>query len=65
VSDVSAPAYSNGIWPLVQVVYGTKEETVDHVVLQCPILQPTYGLHGVTMQDDETIEWMLNTCPQI
>jgi len=23
------------------------------------------GLHGLTVLDDETIEWLLNTCPEI
>jgi len=37
------------------------EETADHVVLQCPIHRPPYGLHDLTVLDDETIEWLLNT----
>jgi len=40
---------------------GVEEQTVDHVVLQCP----THGLHGLTVQDNETFEWLLNTCPEI
>jgi len=31
-------------------------------VLQCQIHQPPNGLHGVTVLDDETIEWLINTC---
>ena len=42
---------------------GAEEQTVDHVVLQCPIDRPPHGLHGLTVLDDETIEWLLNTCP--
>jgi len=38
---------------------------VDHVVLQCPIHRPPHGLHGLTVMDDETIEWLLNTCSEI
>ena len=41
------------------------EQTVDHVVLHCPIHRPPHGLHGLTVLDDETIEWLLNTCPDI
>jgi len=37
-------------------------QTVDHVVLQCPIHRPP---HGLTVVDDETIEWLFNTCPKI
>jgi len=44
---------------------GTEEQTVDHVVLQCPIHRPPHWLHGLTVLDDETIEWLLNTCPEI
>jgi len=36
------------------------EQTVDHVVLQCRIDRPR-GLHGLTVLDDETIEWLFNT----
>ena len=42
-----------------------EEQIVDHVVLQCPIRRPPHGLHGLTVLDDETIEWLLNTCPEI
>ena len=41
------------------------EQTVDHVVLQCPIHRHPHGLHGLTVLDDETTEWLLNTCPDI
>jgi len=44
---------------------GAEEQTVGHVVLQCPIHRPPHGLHGLTVLDDETIEWLLNTCPDI
>ena len=32
------------------------EQTVDHVVLHCPIHRPPHGLHGLTVLDDETTE---------
>jgi len=44
---------------------GAEKQTVDHVVLQCPIHWPPHGLHGLTVLDDETTEWLLNTCPEI
>jgi len=44
---------------------GAEEQTVDHVVLQCPIHRPPHGLHGLTVLDDETTEWLLNICPEI
>ena len=46
-------------------VCGAEEQTVDHVVLQCPIHRPPRGLHGLMVLDDETTEWLLNTCPEI
>jgi len=45
--------------------FGVEEQTVDHVVLQCPIHQPPRGLHDLTVLDNETTEWLLNTCPKI
>ena len=44
---------------------GAEEQTVNHVVLKCPIQWPPHELHGLTVLDDETIEWLLNTCPEI
>ena len=44
---------------------GAEEQTVDHVVLQCPIHRPPHGLHGLTVLHDETIQWLLNTCLEI
>ena len=46
---------------------GAEKQTVDHVVLQCPIhrRRSPHGLHGLTVMDDETTEWLLNTCPEI
>ena len=44
---------------------GAEEQTVGHVVLQCPIHGPPHGLHCLTFLDDETTEWLLNTCPEI
>ena len=40
------------------------EQNVD-VVLHCPIHRPPDGLHGLAVLDDETTEWLLNTCPDI
>ena len=43
---------------------GAEEQTVDRVVFQCLLIyRPPYGLHGLTVLDDETTEWLLNTCP--
>jgi len=41
---------------------GAEEQIVDHVVFHCPIHRPLYGAHGLTVLDDETIEWLLDTC---
>jgi len=35
---------------------GAKEQTVDHVVLQCPIHRPSHGLHGLTVLVDKTTD---------
>jgi len=44
---------------------GADKQTIDHVVLPCPIHRPPHGLHGLTVLDDETTEWLLDTCPDI
>jgi len=44
---------------------GAEEETFDHVVFQCPIYRPPHGQHGLTVLDDETIERLLNICPEM
>jgi len=44
---------------------GAEEQTFDHVVLHFSIHRPTHGLHGLTALDNKTIEWLLNTCPEI
>ena len=35
---------------------GAEEQTVDHVVLQCPIHRPPHELHGLTVLN----QWFLN-----
>jgi len=40
---------------------GAEKQTVDHVVLRCPIHRPPPGLHGLMVLDDETTKWLLNT----
>jgi len=44
---------------------GAEEQTVDHVVLQCPTHRPPNGLYGMKVLDHETFAWLLNTCPEI
>ena len=43
---------------------GAEEQIVDDVFIRCPIHRPPHGLHGLTVLDDETISWLLNTCPE-
>jgi len=42
--------------------YSAEEQSVDHVVLQCPIHRPPHGLLGLMVLGDEAIERLLNTC---
>jgi len=44
---------------------GAKEQTVNHVVLHFPVQRPPHGAQGLTVLDDETLEWLLNTCSEI
>ena len=55
--------YKWGVASVAACEYGA-EQTVDHVVLQCPIHR-LHGPQGLTVLDDETIKWLLNTCPEI
>jgi len=57
--------YKWGMASSVVCECGAEEQTFDHVVLQCPIHRPPHGMHGLTVLDDETTEWLLNTCPEI
>jgi len=41
--------------------YGAEEQTIDHVVLQCPIHRPRHGVHSLAVLNDMTIEWLLKT----
>jgi len=51
--------------PSVACESDAEEQTVEHVVLQCPIHRPLHGLQGLIVLDDDTIKWLLNTCPEI
>ena len=53
-----------GMAPPAACECNADEQIVDHVVLHCPIHRPPHGLHGLTVLDDETIKWLLNTCPR-
>jgi len=44
---------------------GAKEQTIDHVILHCPIRQSSPWSAWPYGPVDETIEWLLNTCPEI
>ena len=54
--------YKRGMASSAVCEFGAEEQTVDHVVLQCPIHRPP---HGLMVLDDETTKWLLNTCPEI
>jgi len=42
---------------------GAEDQTVDHIVFQCPIhLSPWIARLDL---DDKTIDWLLNTWPEI
>jgi len=49
-----------GMAPSVACECGV-EQTVGHVILHFPIYRPPHGAHGLTVLDDEAIEWLLKT----
>jgi len=57
--------YKSGVASSAACECGAEEQTVDHVVLHRPVHRPSHGLHGLTVLDDETTDWMLNICPEI
>ena len=57
--------YKWGMAPSAACECGAEEQTAGRVVLQCPIHRPLHRLHGLAVQDVETTQWMLNTCPEI
>ena len=55
VSHVSAPACINRVWPPLRLV-SVAQKSSNH---------GPHGLHGLTVLDDQIIEWLLNTCAEI
>ena len=57
-------------WGLAQSMTcecGAEEQTADHIILDCPL--PPYHalswLHGLAVLGDNTITWLLQSCPDI
>jgi len=44
---------------------GEEDQTVNHVLFQCTFHRPPQGLHNLAVLEDETIDWLLNICPEI
>jgi len=66
LSDVSAPACTNGVYASSAACECRAEDhAVDHVVLHFPVHRPPHGVHGRTLLVDEKIECLLNTYPEI
>jgi len=66
VSGVSAPLCTNGVWPPlrpVSVAQKSKPSTVLSSNVQA--IDLLMDCTGLTVLNDETIEWLLNTCPEI
>jgi len=55
--------HTRGIAPSAACECGS-EQTVNHVGLQCPLHRPPHGLHGLMVQDDDTIEWLPTPAPR-
>jgi len=61
VSDVSAPVYPNGAWPLLRFVSVAQKNK--------PLTMWTFTVQSIDFPwsgwPDKTIERLLNTCPEI
>ena len=45
---------------------GAEEQTVDHVVLDCPVFRLPHGTLGLRNLDDETLQWLKGSgCPDV
>ena len=65
VSDVSAPACTNGVRPpLRPVSVAQKNKPSTKLSSNAQSIDP-HGAHDLTVLDDETIEWLRNICPEI
>ena len=64
VGRIRSCLYKWGMSPSTTCACGAEEQTVDHVVLHCPIHQLPQGAHGPMVLDNEAIEWLLNTAPR-
>jgi len=67
LSGVSVPSYTNRVWPPlrpVSVVQKNKPSTMSSNV-QSIDLPMECMQHGLTVLNGETIEWLLNICPEI
>jgi len=60
-SEVTAPAYTNGVYGL----YVWLRTSVYHIVFHCVIHRQAHGPQILTVMHDETIELLLNTCLEI
>jgi len=52
-----------GYGPSAACGCGAEDQNIDHVVFQCPIHGLPHELHSLAVLNDETIDWLLNTCP--
>ena len=54
-----------GLAPSAACKCGAKEQTADHVVLECPVYRAPSGSHGLSVLDDKTRAWLTTTCPEV
>jgi len=57
--------HKQGTAPSTACERGVEEQTVEHVVLHCPIHRPPHGFNSLMVLDDEAIDWLLSTWPKI
>jgi len=64
--DISAPVCTNEVWsPLRLVSVAQKNKLSTMLSSQCPINRPLHGLQGLTVLNDETIEWLHSTALEL
>jgi len=65
VLDVFAPAYRNQVWPLLQLVNVAQNRLLTMLSSIVQSIDLPIGVHGLTVLENETIKWLLNTWPEI
>jgi len=55
----------NPLRPLRLVSVAQKNRPLTMLSFTVPPIELLYGVHGLMVVDDKTVEWLLDTCPEV